>query len=67
LIILNPFRIQDRLETFEECSSKLLLLLSFDREVNDGTTGMKWFNNFVLVVTGEDESAVIIKCLNIRP
>jgi hypothetical protein len=42
-------------------------LLPFDGEVNDGTSGVKRFNNFVLVVAGEDESAVAIKCLNICP
>jgi hypothetical protein len=42
-------------------------LLPFDGEVDDGTSGVKRFNNLVLVVTGEDESAVVIKCLNIRP
>jgi hypothetical protein len=55
------------LETLEETSCELDPLLPFDCEVNDGTSGMKRFNDLVLVVAGEDESAVVIKCLNIRP
>jgi hypothetical protein len=53
--------------SFEKGSRKLLFLLPLDCEVDDGTSGVKGFNDLILVVTGEDESAVVIKCLNIRP
>jgi hypothetical protein len=55
------------LETLEEICCKLLLLFPPDREIDDGTSGVQGFNDFVLVVAGEDESAVAIKCLNICP
>jgi hypothetical protein len=42
-------------------------LFPLDCEVDDGTTGVKGFNDFVLVIAGEDKSAVVIKRLNIRP
>ena len=57
VIIFNTFCSQDFLETLEEESGNLLSFLSFDGEVNDGAAGMKGTNDFVLVVTGKDESA----------
>ena len=67
LIVLNLFLIEDKPQPFKEIPCELYSLLSFDCEVDDCTTGVKRFNNFVLVVAGEDESTVVIKCLNIRP
>jgi hypothetical protein len=45
----------------------LSFFFPLDCEVDDGTSGMKGFDDFVFVIAGEDESAVVIKCLNIRP
>jgi hypothetical protein len=51
----------------KEIPGKLRFLFSFDREVNDCTSRMERFNNFVFVVAGKDEPAVVIKRLNICP
>ena len=38
--------------------------LSSDSKFNDGTTGMEWFNDFVLIVAGEYESAIVGEFFN---
>jgi hypothetical protein len=43
------------------------LFFPFDTELNDCTSGVERFDDLVLVVASEDESAVVIKCLNIEP
>ena len=40
---------------------------SSDGKFNDGTTGMEGVDDFVFVVTGEDEPAVAMKLLAKRP
>jgi hypothetical protein len=55
------------LETTEKGYRQLSFFFSFDSKVNDGTSGMKGFNDFVFVVAGEDESAIVTKFLNRRP
>ena len=67
VIRFNTFCTQDFLETLEEECCNLLTLLSFDGEVNDCTSGVEGLKDFVLIVAGEDESAVTSKLLNKRP
>ena len=67
VIIFNTFCSQDFLETLEEESGNLLPFFPFDGEVNDGAAGMEGGNDFVLVVTGKDESAIANELLSKRP
>ena len=67
VIIFNVFCIQDLLDTFEEGCCEGRFVSAFDSKLNDCTTGMQGFNDFVFVVAGEDESAVATKLLNRRP
>ena len=67
VIIFNTFCIQDFLETFEELGGNGLSVFSFDSKLDDGTSRVQGFKDFIFVVTGEDESAVASKFLNKRP
>jgi hypothetical protein len=67
LIILNTFRIQDLLESSEETSCKFCFVFSFNPELDDGTSGVERFDDFVFVIAGKDESAIASKFLNKRP
>ena len=67
VIIFNTFCIEDLLEALEELSCEGLSFFSFDGEVNDGTSGVEGLDDFVFVVTGEDESTVPNKLLSKRP
>jgi hypothetical protein len=55
------------LESLEEVSGKLLPFFSSDSKLDNRASGMKWLDDFVFVVTGEDESAVANKLLSKRP
>jgi hypothetical protein len=55
------------LETFEEGCCDSLSFFSFDSKLNDGTSGMEGFKDFVFVVAGKDESAITSELLNKRP
>jgi hypothetical protein len=55
------------LYTLEEGSCQLGFFFSFDPKVDDGTSGVEGFDDFVFVVAGEDEAAVTSKLLNKRP
>jgi hypothetical protein len=55
------------LESLEELGGNGLSIFSFDSKLNDGTSGMEGFKDFVFVIAGEDESAVTSKLLNKRP
>ena len=63
VLILNFVVIQDLFQTKEELTLELLLLLLLDSEVNDRATGVQRFNDLVLEVAGEDESAVVVELL----
>ena len=67
VVVLNSFGVEDVLESFEELGCDCRFLFSSNSELNHCATGMKWFDDFVFVVAGEDESAVAIKLLNRRP
>ena len=43
-----------------------MFLFSSDSELDDCTSGVEGFDDFVLIITGEDESAIPIKLLDIR-
>ena len=64
LISFAPFSVQDSVKSPKELGCQFMFFFSFDAKINDGTTGMEGFDDFVLVVTGEDESTVIGKFLN---
>ena len=66
LITLNPFVVQDPVKTFEKACRDLLFLFSFNSEINDGTSAMEWFNDFVFVIAGKNKSAVSGELLNTR-
>jgi hypothetical protein len=55
------------LDSFEELSGNGLTVSSPNSEFNHCATGMKWFEDFVFVVAGEDESAIASELLNKRP
>ena len=65
-IELNILMNQDCLESFEELSCELRFLFSRD-EKSTQAHRRGGFDDLVFVVTGEDESAVVIKRLNVRP
>jgi hypothetical protein len=67
VIIFNTFCIQDFLETLEELSGNGLSVFSFDSKLDDGTSRVQGFKDFIFVVTGEDEPTVTSKLLNKRP
>jgi hypothetical protein len=55
------------LESLKELGGNRLSVLSFDSKLNDGTSRVQGFKDFIFVVAGEDESAVSSKLLNKRP
>ena len=67
VIIFNTLCIQDFLDSFEEGCCDGRFVLSSNSEFNHSATGMKWFDDSIFVVAGEDESAVATKLLNRRP
>jgi len=67
LIIFNALCLKNSPETLEELSCNCWFVFGFNSELDHCTSGVERFDNFVFVVAGEDESAVVIKCLNIRP
>ena len=66
VVIFDSFCVKDILESLEELGCDELLLFAYNSELNHCATGMKWFEDFVFVITGEDESAVTRKLLNKR-
>ena len=48
VIILNSFRVKNVFESLEKLGCNGLPLFSFDSKLNDGTTGMKWFEDCLL-------------------
>ena len=67
LVSLNPFGVQDSIKSLEESSCDCWFLFSCDRKLNDGTTGMEGFNDFVFIIAGEYKSAIVIERLNVGP
>jgi hypothetical protein len=65
--VLNSFSFENFSKSSEETVGNFWSLFSFDSELNDGTTGMEGFEDFVFVVAGKDKSAVTSKLLNKRP
>jgi hypothetical protein len=55
------------LDSLEEGGGDCWFLLTVDSELDDCGSGVKGFENFILEVAGEDESAVTMKLLNKRP
>ncbi len=66
-LIFNTLLIQDGLYSFEELSGNDRFLLSSNGKLNDCTTGMEGFDDFIFEVAGEYESAVARKLLCKRP
>ena len=67
VIKFNTFCTQDFLETTEELGSDCGFLFTSDGKINTGASAVEGFDDLVFVVAGEDESAVVIKRLNVRP
>ena len=67
VIKFNTFCTQDFLEATEELCSDGGFLFTSDGKINTGASAVEGFDDLVFVVTGEDESAVVIKRLNVRP
>ena len=66
LITFAPFGVQDNVKLFEELCLKLWFLLCIYCELNNGASAMEWFNDFVLVIAGKNESSVSGELLNTR-
>jgi hypothetical protein len=55
------------LEAFEELCCELGFAFGIGGKVNTRAPGVKWLDQSVFEVAGEDESAVATKLLNKRP
>jgi hypothetical protein len=55
------------LDSLEELGGNGLSVFSFDSKLDNGTSRVQGFKDFIFVVTGEDESAVASKLLNKCP
>ena len=67
VIIFNTFCIQDLLDTFEELGGNGLSVFSFDSKLDNGTSRVQGFKDFIFVVTCENEPTVTSKFLNKCP
>ena len=50
----------------EECCLDLRFLLTFDAELDHSTPGVEGFDDFIFIVAGKDESAVVGEILITR-
>ena len=66
-IILYAFFLKYKPETVEEGSCQKFLFFSWDGEIDDCTSGVERFDEFVFVVAGENKPTVTIKRLNVCP
>ena len=62
----NPFGLQDGIKSLEELCLNFRFLLTFDSKFDNRTTGVEGFDDFIFIIAGEDESAVVGELLNTR-
>jgi hypothetical protein len=58
LIIFNILCLKNSLDTVEELRRNDSVFVFLNAEIKDCTPDVEWFDDLVLVVAGEDESAV---------
>ncbi len=66
LITFNPFFVQDGIKSIEECCLDLGFLFTLDAELDNSTPRVEGFDDFIFIVAGENESAVVGELLNRR-